>query len=499
VDDRPLRVGRHFGLGATDLLVECSDPVGLATALREAPGIIDAVPGDGCVLVRGLARLPDVVEPRPAPAREHTVAVVYDGADLDGFGVPVAEVVRRHTAAVYRVAYLGFAPGFAYLDGLDPALRRPRRETPRPVVPALSVGVAGRRCCVYPTASPGGWRLLGRAVGITPFRIDATPPALFAPGDTVRFVEADGPRDEVGGSSAGRLGGAVDVRRDTGPGVDRSSPSSPSLQVLAPGLQTLVVDGGRAGWAHLGVPRSGALDPDALARANALVGNPPAAAGLECLLRGPVLRSPVPLAVTWPGGQRLVRAGEVDLGRLPAGMLRVWVAVAGGLDLPPVLGSRSTDLLGGLGPAPLQRGDRLPLGSPDGTHVAVSAETTGGDTGYAGGDGEARLRVRPGPDGRLLDAVLGSWRVQPASDRAALRLDREVVPRTHREPGRTVGLVAGAVQLPPDGRPVVFLAGHPTTGGYPLVGVIDAADLALAAQLRPGRRVRLVPGVPGAP
>jgi len=244
------------------------------------------------------------------------------------------------------------------------------------------------------------------------------------------------------------------------------------LTVEHPGLQTLVVDAGRAGWAHLGVPRSGALDLASLARANALVGNPPHAAGLECLLRGPVLSGPHVLAAAAPAYETTAH-GQLDLTRLPC--LRVWVAVAGGLAVAPVLGSRSADLLGGLGPAPLRAGDTLAVGVDLRAPYDAPAPTRS----------IGALPLLPGPDDLPLHP--GPWTVTPRSDRTALRLEGPA--RPHDLPGRTRGLVPGVVQLPPDGRPVVFLAGHPATGGYPIVGVVPAAHLPTLAQLRPGAQL----------
>jgi biotin-dependent carboxylase-like uncharacterized protein len=455
-------------LGPGDVLRPTSDPVGLAAAARAVPGVVDAVPGEDSVLLRGDVDVPLDLEPAASVGRSHLVPVVYDGADLAGFGLPPEEVVERHTATPHRVAFLGFSPGFAYLDGLDPALHRPRLDAPRTRVPELSVGVAGPRSCVYPTASPGGWRLIGRAVGITPFWPWAEPPALFGPGDTVRFLAV--PADAAPPDS-----------RPTPPPVRGTA--GPRVDVRSAGAQTLVVDTGRAGWAHLGVPRSGALDPRCLARANALVGNPDGSAGLECLLSGPVLTGPRRwFAVVWPGGEMSVHAEDLDLSTLPA--FRCWVAVEGGFDVDPVLGSRSADLLGRVGPAPVRAGDRLPLGSAGGrSGPEVPAVSAGTST--------LVLRLLPGPDADLLDRITGNWTVDGASDRTGIRLDGDSA-RPHERPGRTVGLVAGAVQVPPGGKPVVFLAGHPTTGGYPAAGVVADPDaLALAAQLCPGDPVTL--------
>jgi len=272
-----------------------------------------------------------------------------------------------------------------------------------------------------------------------------------------------------------------------------------SLQVLSAGVLTTIQDRGRAGHAHLGVPRSGALDPPAAALANRLVGNDPGAAVLEVTLGGLSVRTdtgcwvavtgaPTPVSV---GGRpaAYARAEWVPAGATltlgtPATGVRSYVAVAGGLAVDPVLGSRSTDTLAGIGPARVEPGQLLPVGR--------GGPPTPLDTPPRRvADG---LRLHPGPrgdwvEGDALDLLCaGSWSVLPASDRVGLRLTGPPLPR---RPGEleSEGMVLGAVQLPPDGRPVVFLADHPTTGGYPVVAVVDSADLWQCAQLRPGEAV----------
>jgi 5-oxoprolinase (ATP-hydrolysing) subunit B len=174
----------------------------LASAVRAAalPGVVDVVPGYRTVLVTADAHaLPAVRDalPRlaaaPAPAsppRTVVVDVVYDGQDLAEVcrltGLSGDEVVARHTAPEYVVAFLGFAPGFPYLVGLDPALHVPRRATPRTRVPAGSVGLAGPQTGVYPVATPGGWQLVGRTDAVL-FDAGRDPPALLAAGDRLRF------------------------------------------------------------------------------------------------------------------------------------------------------------------------------------------------------------------------------------------------------------------------------------------------------------------------
>lgn len=153
--------------------------------------LIDPLRCDVAAVRRALAAAAGGVE--PAFGRTVRVPVVYDGADLAEVaaltGLPVGEVVARHAAATYTVAFVGFSPGFGYLTGLDPALRVPRLATPRERVPAGAVAVAGEYAAVYPQATPGGWRLLGRTDAVV-FDAGRTPPGLFAPGDRVRFEPA---------------------------------------------------------------------------------------------------------------------------------------------------------------------------------------------------------------------------------------------------------------------------------------------------------------------
>lgn len=283
------------------------------------------------------------------------------------------------------------------------------------------------------------------------------------------------------------------------------------ITVLRAGVLTTVQDLGRAGWAHLGVPRSGAADQGAHVEANRLVGNPASAATLETTALGCRFRVHVRtvIAVTgarcdvfvggvrapWAAPVRLAAGQTVEVGPAVEG-LRSSVAFRGGVDVPPVLGSRSTDLLSGLGPAPLRDGDVLGLGpEPDG-QVAWGAVRA---PRMVAREGEAELTVDPGPRASWLEAAhweqLASltWTVGTDSNRVGLRLEGEPLTRAREGELPSEGMVLGAVQLPPSGLPVVFLADHPTTGGYPVIGVVDAAGVATAAQARPGDRVRLIP------
>jgi len=269
------------------------------------------------------------------------------------------------------------------------------------------------------------------------------------------------------------------------------------LEVLRAGPLTTVQDLGRPGYAHLGVPRSGALDVPALRAANALVGNDSGAAGLEVTLTGCVLRSRVPAVLAVTGAQAVVRVDDaempygepfpvaagstVQIGRTSVGV-RSYLAVAGGIDVPPVLGSRSTDTLSGLGPQPLRDNDVLPLGEPAGASSTVDVPE------YAS---RVELRYRPGPrDDWCVESLAGSaYTLSPLSNRVGARLAGPTLTRAVAGELPPEGVVLGAIQVPADGQPLVFLADHPTTGGYPVIGVVHPADLSGLAQARPGASV----------
>ncbi|WP_328767677.1 biotin-dependent carboxyltransferase family protein [Streptomyces sp. NBC_00286] len=284
--------------------------------------------------------------------------------------------------------------------------------------------------------------------------------------------------------------------------------SDGKLEVVRAGALTTLQDLGRFGHAHLGVPRSGALDQPAHALANRLVGNPADAATLETTLTGVAVRAGRPMTVAVTGAPAAVRidgrpaafgspvyvpAGAVlEVGTAACG-LRSYVAVGGGIEVPPVLGSRSTDLLSGLGPAPLRDGDVLPIG-------AAQGQPRYADTVFwPGPPRELVLPVFPGPrDDWFTPAALRTlatarFAISTQSNRIALRTEGPVLERAVHGELPSEGMVIGAIQVPPDGRPVVFLADSPTTGGYPVIGVVPERRLAAAAQAVPGLPLRFVP------
>lgn len=287
--------------------------------------------------------------------------------------------------------------------------------------------------------------------------------------------------------------------------------SMPCAVVVRPGTLTTLQDAGRRGARHLAVGASGALDAPAMRLANRLVGNAEHAAVLETTLDGVALHWSVsatvavtgaPCIVTVDGvaatrGQPLaVPAGAVvEVGMARAGV-RAYLAVGGGFVVPPVLASASYDTLARLGPPPLAVGDVLeralhvppvpPAGDVPGVDVMAAP--------WRGGVAEVGLWLGPRHewvDAASLAALTATdYGVEPASNRIALRLHGRPLTRTETAELPSEGIVNGAVQVPPDGQPIVFLADHPTTGGYPVVGVVDVVGLAVCAQLRPGDTLR---------
>ncbi len=281
------------------------------------------------------------------------------------------------------------------------------------------------------------------------------------------------------------------------------------IQVLVPGLLTTVQDLGRSGLGAFGVPVGGAADAHALRVGNLLLGNEEGAAALEATLVGPELLFEATAVVVLAGapfGAQLDGAplppweavsvpagGRLAVGRAFSGA-RGYVCVRGGLDVPSVLGSRATDVatgFGGLDGRPLRAGDRLSVGAargePRGKRVDAAAARWSGP--------RRRLRVTPGPqddwfgEDALAAFASRSFRVSASSSRTGVRLEGEPLVAPSRSLV-TEGVVAGAVQVPPAGLPIVLLVEHPSTGGYPKIGSVISADLSALAQLRPGEDVR---------
>lgn len=511
------------------------------------PGQLDAIAAAATVLVKFASRahtrsarekIPhlDIDVRHQAAGREVTIEVMYDGEDLAEVGrlcgLGAEGVVAAHTGQLWTGAFGGFAPGFTYMVGENDSLDVPRRSSPRTAVPAGSVALGGAFSAVYPRQSPGGWQLIGRTAAVM-WDLERESPALVRPGDTVRYVAV---RESLplrtssttGPAAAEQAAGTEQTPTEQtpteqAPGVADPAPAGASgLIVVAAGLQSLVQDLGRPGLGDLGVSSSGAADQRSARQANRLVGNEPGAAVVENLLGGVAVsaRGDQVLAVAGaPAGleirdsaQALLRRpamcapfalldGEILTVGSPSAGLRSYLAVRGGVDVPPVLGSRSSDSMSGIGPAPLAAGTFLPVARVAGVRpVGVPEEAT-----VNSGPSAAVFRVTLGPRDdwfppEALNVLTSQdWLVTEQSNRIGVRL--APADSSPNEAGRPLersregelpseGAVAGALQVPPNGHPVLFLADHPVTGGYPVIAVVVPEDLPAAAQLPPGHRVR---------
>ncbi|HET6988357.1 MAG TPA: biotin-dependent carboxyltransferase family protein [Kribbella sp.] len=276
-----------------------------------------------------------------------------------------------------------------------------------------------------------------------------------------------------------------------------------SLTILESGPLATIQDRGRAGQAALGIPVSGACDRTSYALSNRLVGNRADAAAIEVTFGGLVLHADTDLVVAITGAPcpgvplnapAQLKAGEVLRLGPPRTGLRTYVAIRGGIDVRPVLGSRSTDLLSGLGPTPLAAGQTVAVGHSYGAMPGVDLAPVADPL-----SGEVCVRVTPGPrrdwftDAGWESLVTQTYQVSSNSNRVGVRLDGVPLDRARTGELASEGMALGAIQIPPSGTPVIFLADHPVTGGYPVIAYVSEADLDACAQLRPGQALRLIP------
>ncbi|WP_022707117.1 urea amidolyase family protein [Paracoccus zeaxanthinifaciens] len=507
---------RFLPIGPRMVLVELPD-LDATLALFDAlaadpvPGVAEIIPAARTLMIRtapgthadaALARRIARAAPRPgtAPALRDAllieIPVTYDGEDLDDVArhmdLTTSEVIAAHQAATWQTAFCGFAPGFAYMTCDDPRFDLPRRATPRTRIPAGSVALAGRFGGIYPQASPGGWQLIGRTE-LPMFDLTRDPPALLQPGTRVRFVEGRAKLHSVA--------------------MPTPAPAK-GLRVERTAFPILLQDEGRGGQAAQGVTASGAMDRGAMRRANRAVGNPRGRAVLEITL-GPVVllaEEALTLALTGaatahvndlpiaPGAAFAMDAGDRLRIAPPARGMRSYLALRGGFDVAPVLGSAATDTLSNIGPEPLTAGDAL---SP----ARLPADATGlpePAPDLPGSDRTVTLPVTLGPrtdwftDDQVQSFLAQDWQVTPQSSRVGIRLQGDALTRDGAElPSE--GTAIGAIQVPHSGQPVLFLADHPLTGGYPVIATLDPSALDLAAQIPPGARIRFVARAPFAP
>lgn len=520
---------RFLPVSLTVLIVELKDldeTLALFASLEAEPvdGIVDIVPAARTLMIRfrpkvltaeglaGAISSRDLSAKIPPSDMLVEIPVIYDGEDLHDVGeltgLSVSEVIERHTASEFTVAFCGFAPGFGYLVGGDPALQVPRRQSPRTKIPAGSVALAGAFSGVYPQASPGGWQI----IGTTPLKMwDLTrdPPALFQPGYRVRFFDlAKRPQSVV-----------VPGRAEPTSTGTAASRAATTITVTAAPMPALVQDLGRFGQAGQGVSSSGALDQGAFRAANRIVGNPLEAACLEITLggfafevSGPTVMAltgaPCPISVRNKEGRSIVAEGyqpisleagdTVSLGFAARGA-RSYLAFRGGLDVAPVLGSASTDTLAVVGPEPVGVGAVLAIGKGEQRLSPVSLTESPAFICPAPGE-IVTLDVVMGPRSdwfteRGIETLSSQvYEVTPQSNRVGIRLSGpEALERKDKAELPSEGTATGAIQVPHSGQPVLFLADHPLTGGYPVIGTVAEYHLDLAGQIPVSAKIQFRP------
>ncbi|RTD92994.1 5-oxoprolinase/urea amidolyase family protein [Variovorax atrisoli] len=516
---------RFLPVNLNAVLVELEDlpqTLALLASLRAEPiaGIEELVPAARTLLITfrpaaiaadELARQVGARSLYASEARSERrieIPVRYDGEDLAEvaglLGITPDEVVRRHTGSDYTVAFTGFAPGFAYLSGGDPSLNVPRRKVPRTRIPAGAVGLAGSFSGVYPQASPGGWQILG-ITDAPMWDLSRETPALLQPGDAVRFVDVTGqPRTELEAAAA--------------PAQPTVSKSGCAFEIRAAGLQALLEDGGRHGQAKQGVSASGAMDRRSLQAANRLVGNASDAAcievaygGFQLACRGDavvaVTGAEGPVTLTRADGTRwplpryqsvaLAEGDVLALGEPTAG-IRSYIAVRGGFDIAPVLGSLSSDTLARVGPAAIAVGDVLPVRAVSAGALVGEPEAPPTDLPTVREEVVLDIVLGPRTDWFTPDAVEllcgQAWTVTPQSNRVGIRLaGEEALARANHAELPSEGTARGSIQVPASGQPVLFLADHPLTGGYPVIASVATHHLDRAGQIPVNARVRFRP------
>ena len=469
--------------------------------LNPIAGIVDIVssfdtiavhfnPADGQNILDHLTslHLDQAGDQQPCAGNIITIPVVYGGdhgpdlqALADARNLTVPEIIALHRNAEYTVAAIGFSPGFPYLLGLPPQLHQPRHSSPRKV-PAGSVAIAGDQAGIYPFTSQGGWHVIGRT-DLTLFDPRREHPALLQPGDKIRFVETKN-------------------LRKTKPTIPCPEASPDGIQVIEPGALSSIQDHGRWGRQHLGVSPGGAADPVLASIANRLVGNTDDAAVIECTMTGPVLQFGADARVAWVGWaneasgrpHEIKSGGCIDL-RSRMCHLRGYVAVAGGIAVPEVLGSRATDLravLGGHHGRTLQAGDILPIGKASTAPVSEKWHVSW-----------------PRPNGKMIEirylrGLQADWfteeahrffsenfyEISPSSDRTGTRLNGSKLKLKQAREMVSQPVVFGSVQVPPEGQPIVLMSERQTMGGYPQIGHVISADIPKLARAWPGTRIR---------
>ena len=456
-----------------------------------------------------------------SPNKIHRIQVCYHpdlGLDLTSIAkalkLSIVEVVRLHKESLYIADILGFMPGFAYFSGLNPQLRLPRLASPRSVVPKGSVAIAELQTAIYPRVTPGGWNIIGRSPNKL-FDIDKNPPGLFMAGDQMQI-------DEISLDEFHRLDQA-NTSKEVIRSLDKNK-SAALIEVLQAGTFSTIQDEPRSGLSHWAVGPGGACDIASLHLANALVGNPPEMAAIEITSTGPNLLFHEATCVAWVGAncEGIVNSQRIPGNRpvwIPKGAtlkfsplnpgLRSVVAISGGLDLPKTLGRFGSHISADIGPKRLEKGDQLTLANPKAPLKSSFLKSLYKEDNlprypkwqirspFLPTNSITKICCLAGPHLSFLSTKERElfwstvWTVSNQSNRMGVRLQGDFKVKKDLPNIPSQAITFGTVQFPPSHEPIIMLAEHQTTGGYPRLAEVIRADLIKLAQAKPGSKLQL--------
>ena len=517
---------RFLSVNTDSFLIELAsleETIALYSQLNHAQlqGIVDLVPAAKTILVFfndietrfevlvSTIQNMDIGQSLARDSQQVIIPIQYDGEDLtqvaDLQGLSVADVILKHRQSHWDVAFIGFAPGFAYLSSPDqPFSDIPRLTVPRKKIPSGSLGLAGKYSGIYPKDSPGGWQLIGTTQEKM-WDLQRQNPALLLPGMTVHFEDVT--RHPVSVHVPAQIHSFDDspICADQNEAV---------FKITAPSLQMLIQDEGRLSQTNIGVGTAGAMDRSAMHAANRLVGNPPDAAVIEILNGGlkATMQSSAVIAVSGAESKIQVKYAEgqsadfsshqaiaLDIGdrfyiQPPSQGLRNYLSIRGGIAVDPVLNSCSIDSLAVLGPAPLKMGDVIYQGNLTASNILLN-ETPQANLPKQGETVQLDIVMGPRTDWFDLSSVdtlcQQEWLVTTDSNRVGLRLKGEVaLTRSITHELESEGTCIGALQIPPNGQPVLFMNDHPLTGGYPVIASVAKHHWGLVAQIPAGCSIK---------
>ena len=518
---------RYMPFGDNGLLIEFGDVISLEVnrrviALSEAiigaktQGVEELVPTYRSLLVRYNAskisyeqlvfRIKDVEKTMEEQSMEKVgrkiiIPVVYGGeygpdlTDVARFhGLTEEQVVKIHSGREYRVYMVGFVAGFPYLGEVADEIATPRLETPRLKVPAGSVGIAEKQTGIYPCEAPGGWRIIGRTL-LRLFNPLQQPPVLLQLGDIVKFKPISEKEFRITEKTS---------QKQPADRFPKNKKGIKVFQVLKPGFFTTVQDLGRYGYLRYGVPISGAMDTFSLVAANLLVANNPDDACLEITLIGPELQALTKTQIAITGGAaspkingqhvpmwqtlEVQEGAVVSFGKVESGC-RAYLSIRGGVDTPPVLGSRSTYVRGGFGGI---NGRQLKtediIGGFDVSLLKVGYSMPEELVPQFTGQFKARVMLGPQADmftERGITTFLSSqYKVTLEADRMGYRLEGPIIEHKAKADIISDALLPGAVQIPKNGKPIMIMRDAQTAGGYPKIAVIITPDVSTLGQAK---------------